>query len=188
VTTANKVRESVANQAATKNPGFFGDIWHSFAMWLKARGLSDRVPTNVPERKLKAGGSFRVDNGIQELVLTNGFALLAFEGVDGLQLSIVDAKHRSIGTLFRETYYSMPPVHIYDLSCGGTLEVSGDLQKVCTPDGIVVALDSRGFVLVSDGLITEQLKRPYLNQLSQSAFRNLTLLHSGSAESSRLAG
>jgi len=47
---------------------------------------------------------------------------------------------------FKETVYSLPPLHIYQLDDGGTREVCGDIQKISTGDGHMVVLDSRGIV------------------------------------------
>jgi len=111
--------------------------------------MSDKAPSNMPEKILKFGGTFRIDDGIQELVLANGYTLLAFESSSGLQLSIVNAAHHTVQMAFKETVYSLPPLHIYQLDDGGTREVCGDIQKISTGDGHMVVLDSRGIVLVA---------------------------------------
>jgi hypothetical protein len=164
VTTANKVRLPAPSQETTtkqKNSGFFSEARHAAINWLRTFAMSDKAPSNLPEKKLRFGGTFRIDDGIQELVLANGYTLLAYESSGGLQLSMVNANQKPVEMQFVETIYSLPPLHIYALDGGGTREVCGDTQKILMTDGHVIVLDSRGVVLVSDGSAIEQFRKSY---------------------------
>ncbi len=170
MSTANKVRLRAPSQETTtkeKNSGFFNEAKHAAINWLRTFAMSDKAPSNMPEKKLKFGGTFRIDDGIQELVLANGYTLLTYESSGGLQLSMVNAKQRPVDMKFVETIYSLPPLHIYALDGGGTREVCGDTQKILMDDGHIIVLDSRGIVLVSDGLALEQFRRSYATNSSQ---------------------
>ena len=170
MTTANKVRVPAPSQATTtktKNSGFFSELKYAAANWLRTLSMSDKPPSTMPEKKLKFGGTFRIDDGIQELVLANGYTLLTFESSGGLQLSMLNANQRPVDMKFKETIYSLPPLHIYGLDDGGTREVCGDTQKILMSDGHIVVLDSRGIVLVSDGTQLEQFRRSYAANASQ---------------------
>jgi hypothetical protein len=167
VTIATKVGVPIPKQAPTKNSGFFSELKYAASNWLKTIGMSDKAPNQLPEKSLKFGGTFRIDEGIQELTLANGYTLLTFESSSGLQLSFVDAQHKTMEMTFQETVYSLPPLHIYKLSDGGTREVCGDMQKIFTADGFTIVLDTRGVVLVSNGMLTEQFRRPYATNSAQ---------------------
>jgi hypothetical protein len=170
VTTANKVRLPAPSQETTtkpKNSGFFSEAKHAAINWLRTFAMSDKAPSTRPEKKLKFGGTFRIDDGIQELVLANGYTLLTYESSGGLQLSMVNAKQRPVDMQFIETIYSLPPLHIYALDGGGTREVCGDTQKILMDDGHIVVLDSRGVVVVSNGSTLEQFRKSYAANSSQ---------------------
>ena len=169
MTTANKVRLPAPPQAKvkTKSSGFISELQYSALNWLKTLAMSDKAPANMPEKRLKFGGTFRIDEGIQELSLPNGYTLLSFESSSGLQLSFVNAQHKTMEMTFRESIYSLPPLHIYTLADGGTREVCGDMQKIFTADGYTIVLDTRGIVLVSNGAETEQFRRPYAANSSE---------------------
>ncbi len=169
MTTANKVRLPAPQQAQakTKNSGFLCELKHSAFNWLKTLTMSDKAPANLPEKSLKFGGTFRIDEGIQELSLPNGYTLLSFESSSGLQLSFMNEKNKTMEMTFKESIYSLPPLHIYTLADGGTREVCGDMQKIFTADGFTVVLDTRGIVMVSNGAQTEQFRRPYAANSSQ---------------------
>jgi hypothetical protein len=169
VTTANKVRLSEPQQAIrqNQNSGFINELKHSLLTWFKTLGMSDKAPTNLPEKRLKFGGTFRIDEGIQELSLPNGYTLLSFDSTSGLQISLVNAQRKTMEMTFKESIYSLPPLHIYSMSDGGTREVCGDMQKIFTADGYMIVLDTRGVVLVSDGRETEQFRRPYASNTAQ---------------------
>jgi hypothetical protein len=169
VTTANKVRLAEPKQAPTqnKNSGFINELKFSLLNWFKTLGMSDRAPINRPEKRLKFGGTFRIDEGIQELNLPNGYTVLSFDSTAGLQISLVNAHHRTMEMTFKESIYSLPPLHIYSLADGGTREVCGDMQKIFTADGFMIVLDTRGVVLVSNGNQTEQFRRPYASNTAQ---------------------
>lgn len=164
MTTANKVRLPAPSQATTtknKNSGFFNEARHAALNWLRTFALSDKAPSTLPEKKLKFGGTFRIDDGIQELVMPNGYTLLTYESSSGLQLSMVNPSQRPVEMRFIETIYSLPPLHIYALDDGGTREVCGDTQKILMSDGHIIVLDSRGVVLVSDGSEIDQFRKSY---------------------------
>jgi hypothetical protein len=172
VTTANKVRLPAPSQATTtntknKSSGFFSEAKQAIFSWLRTFAMSDKPPSSLPEKRLKFGGTFRVDDGIQELVLNNGYTLLTYASSSGLQLSMVNEKQRNLDMTFVETIYSLPPLHIYAIAGGGTREVCGDTQKILMPDGHVIVLDSRGVVMVSNGTEIEQFRKSHATNSSK---------------------